>query len=133
MDVHGYFNLFPIYQSYYNPFKFVLDLIFTDDDAGFLFEGHLTVDREPPQPDWLVHSNLLTAAATLLAREYSHEGEGNISTSEDTAMLNELVNRLDDVVPMIGVFFVLDYLKQTLPNHVFNIFSQSTIAILLIK
>ncbi|KAI5669553.1 hypothetical protein M9H77_19406 [Catharanthus roseus] len=75
-------------------------------NRGFLFEGHLTVDREPPQPDWLVHSNHLTAAATLLAREYSHEGEGNISTSEDTAMLNELVNRLDDVVPMIGLLDV---------------------------
>lgn len=71
-------------------------------NRGFLFEGHLTVDPEPPEPDWLVQSNLLTAAATLLAPESSHETEGNTSRPEDaTNMLQELFDRLDDMVPMI--------------------------------
>ncbi|KAL9232835.1 hypothetical protein vseg_007899 [Gypsophila vaccaria] len=30
----------------------------------YLFEGHLTVDNEPPQPNWLVQQNLLTQSNT---------------------------------------------------------------------
>lgn len=45
---------------------------------------------------------MLTAAATLLAPESSHEREGNTSRSEDaTNILRELVDRLDDMVPMV--------------------------------
>ncbi|KAM7507393.1 hypothetical protein LguiA_017846 [Lonicera macranthoides] len=65
--------------------------------GGYLFEGHLTVDREPPQPQWLVESNLLTSAATLFSAQSSQE-----NMSEDAAnLLQELVDRLDNVVPMI--------------------------------
>jgi E3 ubiquitin-protein ligase AIP2 len=64
---------------------------------SYLFEGHLTVDQEPSQPQWLVESNLLTSAATLFAAQSSQE-----NTSEDAAnLLQELVDRLDNVVPMI--------------------------------
>ncbi|XP_074320815.1 E3 ubiquitin-protein ligase AIP2 [Silene latifolia] len=41
---------------------------------GFLFEGHLTVDSEPPQPNWLIQQNLLTALASQ-----SQNNSGNIS------------------------------------------------------
>ncbi|KAK3003958.1 hypothetical protein RJ639_020229 [Escallonia herrerae] len=70
---------------------------------GFLFEGHLTVDREPPQPDWLVQSNLLASVATLFPAESSRDLVENNNTSEDAAnLLNELVERFDNIVPMNG-------------------------------
>lgn len=67
--------------------------------GGYLFEGHLTVDPEPPQPQWLVQSNLMTAVATMFPTESSEEN----STSGDAAanLLQELVDRFDDVVPLI--------------------------------
>ncbi|KAL2525440.1 E3 ubiquitin-protein ligase AIP2 [Abeliophyllum distichum] len=68
---------------------------------GYLFEGHLTVDPEPPQPDWLVQSNLLTATA-LLDGESSGGEAGSVNTLEGAArLIEELVNRLDDIVPEI--------------------------------
>ncbi|KAG6417145.1 hypothetical protein SASPL_119296 [Salvia splendens] len=69
--------------------------------GGYLFEGHLTVDREPPQPAWLVQSNLLTAAAALLHGESSAEQQtGSGDTGEGSAnLLHELVNSLDDILP----------------------------------
>ncbi|XP_019179455.1 PREDICTED: E3 ubiquitin-protein ligase AIP2 [Ipomoea nil] len=69
---------------------------------GFLFEGHLTVDPEPAQPDWLVMSNLLSAAATLPAEQSSQEDPASSNSSEAAAnLLRELADRLDDIVPMI--------------------------------
>ncbi|KAL3500340.1 hypothetical protein ACH5RR_039433 [Cinchona calisaya] len=74
----------------------------TMTNTGFLFEGHLTVDPEPPQPDWLVRSNLLSAAATLFSGESSNEQVGNINTSEEAAnLVRQLVDRLDNMVPEI--------------------------------
>ncbi|KAK6116857.1 hypothetical protein DH2020_049387 [Rehmannia glutinosa] len=71
-------------------------------NGGYLFEGHLTVDPEPPQPDWLVRSNLLTAAATLFQAE-SSDGQIGSTNSEGGAvnLMQELINRLDDIVPEI--------------------------------
>ncbi|CAH9099654.1 unnamed protein product [Cuscuta europaea] len=69
---------------------------------GFLFEGHLTVDPEPPQPDWLVMSNLLSAAATLSAGQFSEEHAGSNNPSDGaTDLLQQLADRLDDIVPLI--------------------------------
>ncbi|KAG2664216.1 hypothetical protein I3843_16G068200 [Carya illinoinensis] len=70
--------------------------------GGYLFEGHLTVDPEPPQPQWLVQSNLLTTAATLFAAE-SSQGleENNTSTENAASLLQELMGRLGDVLPLI--------------------------------
>nr|GMD83737.1 E3 ubiquitin-protein ligase AIP2 [Ipomoea batatas] len=74
----------------------------TGTDNRFLFEGHLTVDPEPPQPDWLVMSNLLSAAATLPAGQSSEENPASSNSSEAAAnLLRELADRLDDIVPMI--------------------------------
>ncbi|CAI9094548.1 OLC1v1030308C1 [Oldenlandia corymbosa var. corymbosa] len=72
----------------------------TRTNRGFLFEGHLTVDPEPPQPDWLVQSNLLTAAATLFSGE-SSDGQAGRTPEEATDMVRRLVERLDEIVPMI--------------------------------
>ncbi|KAF5206176.1 E3 ubiquitin-protein ligase aip2 [Thalictrum thalictroides] len=36
---------------------------FTDTRATYLFEGHLTVDPEPPRPQWMVARNLLDRIA----------------------------------------------------------------------
>ncbi|KAJ7966330.1 E3 ubiquitin-protein ligase AIP2 [Quillaja saponaria] len=70
--------------------------------GGYLFEGHLTIDPEPPQPQWMVQSNLLTTAATLFSAESSQGLAGNDTTTEDSAnILQELLNRLDDAVPLI--------------------------------
>jgi len=71
-------------------------------NRGYLFEGHLTVDPEPPQPQWLVQSNLLTTAATLFAAESSQAPAANETTQEDAAnMLQDLLNRLEEVVPLM--------------------------------
>lgn len=72
-------------------------------NRGYLFEGHLTVDPEPPQPNWLVQSNLLTAAAALLQGESSGEQTGSANSSEAGAanLLHDLVNSLDDILPEI--------------------------------
>lgn len=76
--------------------------------SGYLFEGHLTVDPEPPQPNWLVHTNLLTTAATLIAAESSSQGraenDDNNNTSENAAgLLQDLMSRLDDVLPLVVI------------------------------
>ncbi|KAB1219883.1 E3 ubiquitin-protein ligase AIP2 [Morella rubra] len=71
-------------------------------NRGYLFEGHLTVDPEPPQPQWLVHSNLLTAAATLFAAESSQGlAENNNTTENPASLVQELMRQLDDVLPLI--------------------------------
>ncbi|KAI9118446.1 hypothetical protein K1719_010778 [Acacia pycnantha] len=71
-------------------------------NGGYLFEGHLTVDPEPPQPQWLVQSNLLTTAATLFDAE-SSQGLAADDTSQENAanMLQDLLNRLEDAVPLM--------------------------------
>lgn len=83
-------------------------------DLGYLFEGHLTVDREPPQPQWLEQSNLLTAAAALFSAQ-SSQGLGETDTSlEDVASVFEtLRNRLEEVVPLV----LICYLLSVSDNH----------------
>lgn len=71
--------------------------------VGYLFEGHLTVDPEPPQPDWLVQTYLPTAAATLFNGESS--GVQTAAAVEDAANLfQELVDRIDNIVPVVTFF-----------------------------
>ncbi|KAK9946791.1 hypothetical protein M0R45_012236 [Rubus argutus] len=72
-------------------------------NQGFLFEGHLTVDREPPQPEWLVQSNLV--ASVLAAAESSGSGRPESETpnnndSESAAsLLQSLIDNLESVMP----------------------------------
>ncbi|GAY37543.1 E3 ubiquitin-protein ligase AIP2 [Citrus sinensis] len=72
-------------------------------NRGYLFEGHLTVDPEPPQPQWLVQANLMNAVASLSSSAESSRGLAErINNSETVANLfQELVNNLDDVIPEI--------------------------------
>lgn len=71
-------------------------------NSGYLFEGHLTVDREPPQPQWLVQSNLLSAAASMLTAESSHAAAESDNTSENaTNLLQSLIDNLDTVLPPV--------------------------------
>lgn len=71
-------------------------------DSGYLFEGHLTVDQEPPQPEWLVQENLLTVAARLFEAESSQGLATNENTPDDVASVLEMLrNRLEEVVPLV--------------------------------
>lgn len=80
-------------------------ITFVYHHTGYLFEGHLTVDPEPPQPEWLVQSNLLSAMANLVPATTSEDQTGNSNTSEEAArILQGLVDRLDDIVPMVHNF-----------------------------
>lgn len=66
----------------------------------FLFEGHLTADPEPEQPAWLEQSNLLTAAAALLAGESSQGDPANVNDTEGARnVIEQLVARLDNIIP----------------------------------
>lgn len=77
-------------------------------NSGYLFEGHLTVDPEPPQPDWLVQRSLLSAAAALFSGESSNEQVGNSNTSEEGAnLVRDLLDRLDNMVPVVFFYLVL--------------------------
>ncbi|KAJ0980992.1 hypothetical protein J5N97_009247 [Dioscorea zingiberensis] len=74
--------------------------------SRFLFEGHLTVEPEPPPPAWLVAQNLLTtiAAAQNLASvgessqsQEEHDGApDNGSTSVTSASVLELLNNMQN-------------------------------------
>lgn len=103
----------------------MLDHLFLSLITGYLFEGHLTVDPEPPQPQWLVQENLLSAyAATsmsladsspdnnvdaralisaIAAASRSSAGASQANTSEEDArhLIEELQDRLDDIVSMV--------------------------------
>ncbi|KAH6774271.1 RING/U-box superfamily protein [Perilla frutescens var. hirtella] len=71
-------------------------------NGGYLFEGHLTVDPEPDQPEWLVRSNLLAAAAAMLEGESSGDRMESANSGESaSSLLQELVNNLDDILPEI--------------------------------
>ncbi|GMN63284.1 hypothetical protein TIFTF001_032409 [Ficus carica] len=83
------------------------DFLHQDDDiptqptnSGYLFEGHLTVDMEPPQPQWLVQTNLLNAAATLLAAESSSRAAAeNEDASRSAAnLIQSLIENVDDLL-----------------------------------
>ncbi|KAE8718852.1 E3 ubiquitin-protein ligase AIP2 [Hibiscus syriacus] len=74
----------------------------SSQNRGYLFEGHLTVDPEPPQPQWLVQSNLMTAFASAATADSSEGSGSNVVTVENAAnVLEQLINHLDTVIPEI--------------------------------
>jgi E3 ubiquitin-protein ligase AIP2 len=77
----------------------------SSQNRGYLFEGHLTVDPEPPQPQWLVQQNLMDAVASLLTADASRPASSptNSITTAETAvnMLQELVDNIDTMIPEI--------------------------------
>ncbi|CAL2233627.1 unnamed protein product [Prunus armeniaca] len=72
-------------------------------NQGYLFEGHLTVDREPPQPQWLVQSNLMTAALAAGSSSVPglpESGNDDSNNSESAVnLLQSLIDNLDSVFP----------------------------------
>ncbi|KAK1368010.1 hypothetical protein POM88_034102 [Heracleum sosnowskyi] len=46
--------------------------------GGYLFEGHFSVDAEPPQPEWLMQSNLSTPVANLVPLHNGGGGSGDM-------------------------------------------------------
>ncbi|KAF2613147.1 hypothetical protein F2Q70_00007712, partial [Brassica cretica] len=73
----------------------------TESSQGYLFEGHLTVDREPPQPQWLVQQNLMSAFSSIVTGESSNaDAVGNV-LGETANLMQELINGLDSIIPEI--------------------------------
>lgn len=64
---------------------------------GYHFEGHLTVDPEPPQPQWLVQSNLMNSIASLMSAESSEVSamDDNNRIENATNILQELINNIE--------------------------------------
>ncbi|GMH28469.1 hypothetical protein Nepgr_030312 [Nepenthes gracilis] len=67
--------------------------------GGYLFEGHLTVDPEPPQPTWLVHQNLLASLAAAAAEGSSSTATAAAAPDSMEALLHGLIESLDNAVP----------------------------------
>ncbi|GAB2217638.1 hypothetical protein Droror1_Dr00000841 [Drosera rotundifolia] len=68
--------------------------------GGYLFEGHLTVDPEPPQPAWLVHQNLAAslAATAESSQQGSNGGAAATPVNLDT-LLQGLIESMEDAIP----------------------------------
>ncbi|KAL8209398.1 hypothetical protein R6Q57_006130 [Mikania cordata] len=63
-------------------------------NQGYLFEGHLTVDQEPPQPQWLVQSNLMTAIAASMTQAESSDAPNSLP--------QDLMDRIQELIPNIS-------------------------------
>lgn len=69
---------------------------------GYLFEGHLTVDEEPPQPSWLVQQNLLMGFASQAESLEEQQGGGaspNPTPDRMGTLLQGLIDNLDGEIP----------------------------------
>ncbi|RWR95850.1 E3 ubiquitin-protein ligase AIP2 [Cinnamomum micranthum f. kanehirae] len=74
---------------------------------GYLFEGHLTVEPEPPPPSWLVAQNLLTALEAAQEQNTvaeSSQGRGEHSNTSESStgvnapdILQQLINSMQDI------------------------------------
>lgn len=65
----------------------------------------MTVDPEPPQPNWLVQSNLLNYAASLANAEPSQGQAENQNVPEIAAnLLESLMDSFDTVLPTVLLF-----------------------------
>ncbi|KAF8036146.1 hypothetical protein BT93_C1984 [Corymbia citriodora subsp. variegata] len=73
----------------------------SNGSRGYLFEGHLTVDREPPRPHWLVQSDLLNTVSMLAAAESSHRMEDTHMSETAANLIQELMDNLDTTLPEI--------------------------------
>ncbi|XP_071737081.1 E3 ubiquitin-protein ligase AIP2-like [Rutidosis leptorrhynchoides] len=63
-------------------------------NQGYLFEGHLTVDQEPPPPQWLVQSNMMSALAATMSQNSTSDGSNNLP--------QELLDRIHDLMPNVS-------------------------------
>lgn len=72
------------------------------------------MDPEPPQPLWLVQSNLINAVSSLVTAESSQGPVNSNSTSEAAAnIFQELIDNLDSVIPEVLSLdiFTLSYMQ----------------------
>ncbi|CAN1337825.1 E3 ubiquitin-protein ligase AIP2 [Linum perenne] len=72
--------------------------------GGYHFEGHLTVDTEPPQPQWLVQQNLMSSMASILEGHSSGASVAVNTPERDTeasTLLEQLITNLNDIIPEI--------------------------------
>ncbi|KAH0873167.1 LOW QUALITY PROTEIN: hypothetical protein HID58_070529 [Brassica napus] len=92
---------------------------------GYLFEGHLTVDREPPQPQCLVQQNLMSAFSSIVAGESSNAADvGNI-LGETTNLINclaptskyDIGSILEDGGPPRAPLASKEVVKKLLDEH----------------
>ncbi|XP_072992468.1 E3 ubiquitin-protein ligase AIP2 [Typha latifolia] len=81
-------------------------------DSRFLFEGHLTMEPEPPPPAWLVAQNLLTTLAVAQDWTSVPESSGsqeNNDTSENArtdpipVSIREFINNMQDAMDLDSV------------------------------
>lgn len=70
-------------------------------DLGYLFEGHLTVDPEPPRPQWLVQTDLMNTIASLAVAESSRPTEERNLSETAANLLQELVQNIDNTIPEV--------------------------------
>ncbi|KAI4380837.1 hypothetical protein MLD38_006980 [Melastoma candidum] len=68
----------------------------SSSSRGYLFEGHLTVDPEPPRPQWLVQSELVNTVASLISGESFEAPELEQTAS---TLLQELIENIDTAIP----------------------------------
>ena len=66
---------------------------------GFLFEGQLTVDPEPPRPTWMVAQNVLAALASEQERRGANLGQTSETGLPQMEELMERVNGVSDFGP----------------------------------
>ncbi|KAK6929664.1 Zinc finger, RING-type [Dillenia turbinata] len=71
-------------------------------NRGYLFEGHLTVDPEPPQPHWLVQQQNLYSALANLSSGESSEGQPNNNAASQQIIIQHLFERLAEVLPEVA-------------------------------
>lgn len=64
--------------------------------SGYHFEGHLTVDPEPPQPQWLVQSNLINSVVSVLSADSSEVPEMENAANVIQELINNIQATLDD-------------------------------------
>ncbi|KAI7739630.1 hypothetical protein M8C21_000699 [Ambrosia artemisiifolia] len=62
-------------------------------NQGYLFEGHLTVDQEPPPPQWLVQSNLMSSIAASMSQAETSDGSNGLP--------QELLARIQELMPNV--------------------------------
>lgn len=69
--------------------------------GGYLFEGHLTVDEEPPQPNWLVQANLVNALSLESQNNNENENMSNLMRSLVESLDVTMMENLEDLLPLM--------------------------------